>query len=175
MVTQAELDALGIVAPPAKTVSASVRSAPTAQVREVGPAISAAWIMRRRPAAADRPDISRADFTFCLLAMDWGWSVEETADRLMLESGKAHKNGKAYADRTVRNAAAGMERRGGVVGHSPGRALPTRPVNGKEAERPDEHPTEPKPPMEPAGEAQPPAVPAVPPLTSTPTRSTASQ
>jgi hypothetical protein len=36
-----------------------------------------------------RPDISRADFTFCLLAIDWGWSAEEAANRLMQESGKA--------------------------------------------------------------------------------------
>jgi hypothetical protein len=61
----------------------------------------------------DRPDISRADFTFCLLAIDWGWSVEETAARLMLESSKAQENGEAYTLRTARNAAAAVERRGG--------------------------------------------------------------
>lgn len=37
------------------------------------------------------PAISRADFTFCLLAIDWGWSVEVAADRLMQESDKAHR------------------------------------------------------------------------------------
>jgi hypothetical protein len=61
----------------------------------------------------DRPDISRADFTFCLLAIDWGWSVEETAVRLMQESKKAQDNGEAYAVRTARNAAAAFEQRQG--------------------------------------------------------------
>ncbi len=60
-----------------------------------------------------RPDISRADFTFCLLALDWGWGVEETAARLMHESGKARENGEAYALRTAGNAAAAQERRCG--------------------------------------------------------------
>ncbi len=61
-----------------------------------------------------RPDISRADFTFCLLAIDWGWSAEETAARLMQESGTAQETGEAYALRTARNAAAAIERRGAV-------------------------------------------------------------
>ncbi len=60
-----------------------------------------------------RPDISRADFTFCLLVIDWGWGVEETAVRLLLESSKAQENGEAYALRKARNAAAAIERRGG--------------------------------------------------------------
>jgi hypothetical protein len=54
-----------------------------------------------------RPDISRADFTWCLTALDWGFGVEETAERLMQESGKA------YAQRTARNAGAALERRRG--------------------------------------------------------------
>jgi hypothetical protein len=45
-----------------------------------------------------------------LLAIDWGWGVEETADRLMQESGKARENGQAYAQRTTRNAAAAVGR-----------------------------------------------------------------
>jgi hypothetical protein len=49
-----------------------------------------------------RPDRSKADFTFCLLAIAWGWSVEETADRLMQESEKAQENGEEYASRTAR-------------------------------------------------------------------------
>jgi hypothetical protein len=65
------------------------------------------------PLARDgsRPDISRADFTFCLLALDWGWTAEETASRLAQESRKAHENGGAYVMRTVENAAAALERR----------------------------------------------------------------
>lgn len=39
------------------------------------------------------PDISRADFTFRMTAIDWGWSVEATAQRLMEESTTAQENG----------------------------------------------------------------------------------
>ncbi len=52
------------------------------------------------------PDISRADFTWCLIATDWGWSIAETAARLMQESGKARQNGPRYALRTAQRAAA---------------------------------------------------------------------
>ena len=52
------------------------------------------------------PDISRADFTWCMIAIDWGWSIEETADRLMAESSKARQNGPRYALRTAQRAAA---------------------------------------------------------------------
>ena len=33
----------------------------------------------------DKPDISRVDFTWALTALDWGHSVEATADQLMIE------------------------------------------------------------------------------------------
>ena len=35
------------------------------------------------------PDRSRADFVWCMTAITWGWSVDETAERLMEESSKA--------------------------------------------------------------------------------------
>jgi hypothetical protein len=113
VVTRAELDTLGVVAPPERTAPAAI---PVSRQR-----LSAkGWPSYQRcvenapPArGGGRPDISRADFTFCLLALDWGWGVEETAARLMQESGKAQENGEAYALRTVRNAAAAIERRGG--------------------------------------------------------------
>jgi len=31
-------------------------------------------------------DISRADFTWCMIAIDWGWNVEETVVRLLAQS-----------------------------------------------------------------------------------------
>ena len=67
----------------------------------------------------DRPDISKADFTFCMTAIDWGWSVEDTAQRLMQESTKAQENGERYALTTARNAAAAVERRGQPVKSTP--------------------------------------------------------
>ena len=111
-VTRADLEALGIAAPPE-------RSQPQARLlpRRSGPR---AWpsyerCVERAPPARDgnRPDISRADFTFCLLAIDWGWGVEQTAARLMEQSSKAREEGEAYALRTARNAAAAIEQRRG--------------------------------------------------------------
>jgi hypothetical protein len=57
------------------------------------------------------PDVSRADFVFCMTAITWGWSVPQTAERLMEESDKARRNGKTYAELTARNAALAAERR----------------------------------------------------------------
>lgn len=59
--------------------------------------------------AQDRPDISRADFTWCRTAIEWGWSKEDTANRLMELSSKA-KNNWAYAILTATNAGASVER-----------------------------------------------------------------
>lgn len=58
----------------------------------------------------DRPDISRADFTWCRTAIEWGWSVQDTAHRLMELSSKARENGERYAVLTATNAAASVER-----------------------------------------------------------------
>jgi hypothetical protein len=58
--------------------------------------------------AGGRPDISRADFTWCMIAIDWGWSVEETAARLMEQSPKARENGQRYALVTAQHAAAAV-------------------------------------------------------------------
>jgi hypothetical protein len=58
----------------------------------------------------DRPDISRADFTWCRTAIEWGWSVQDTADRLMQLSSKAKENGESYAALTATNAADSVER-----------------------------------------------------------------
>jgi hypothetical protein len=44
-----------------------------------------------------------------MTAITWGWSVAETADRLM-ESTKAQTSGRPY-DLTARNAALAVERR----------------------------------------------------------------
>jgi hypothetical protein len=61
----------------------------------------------------DRPDISRADFSWCLIAIDWGWSIEDTARQLMEQSSKAREpgEGERYALLTAQNAAAAVRRR----------------------------------------------------------------
>ena len=109
-VTRIELEALGIVAPAEKITPTRVNRHQRSEPR--------GWPSYERcvegaPEAREggRPDISRADFTFCLLAIDWGWSIEETATRLMQVSRKAEENGVAYAERTAQRAATAIERR----------------------------------------------------------------
>lgn len=60
---------------------------------------------------SDEPDLSRADFTFCLLAVDWGWSVEQVCQRLLAESPKARERGESYAWLTASRAAAAVRAR----------------------------------------------------------------
>jgi len=113
-VTEAvELERLGLVAAP-ETVEPQ-RRAP-ARSRPSG--INRKWPSYARcvdgaPLNHDEtgPDISKADFVWCMTAIDWGWSVQDTAARLMEESAKAQENGQGYADLTARNAALAVERR----------------------------------------------------------------
>jgi hypothetical protein len=112
MVTAAELDRLGLVAAP-EIVTQPLRSPPP----RVSPG-NRRWPSYARcvdgaPLNSEEtgPDISRADFVFCMTAITWGWTVQETAVRLMEESTKAQAQGKAYADLTARNAALAVERR----------------------------------------------------------------
>jgi hypothetical protein len=112
IVTQAELEALGIVALPEKSDPAA-RFSHRRHAPRGWPSYQRCVENAPLARSEDRPDISRADYTFCLLAIDWGHSVEETAARLMQESGKAQENGEAYALRTAKSAAAAIERRGG--------------------------------------------------------------
>jgi hypothetical protein len=64
-----------------------------------------------RGAPSDRKDISRADFTFALLALDWGHSIEEVAARLYQLSAREKKTPE-YARLTAENAAAAIAARG---------------------------------------------------------------
>lgn len=110
IVARAELEALGLVAAP-EAVERPVRPAGV----RAGKWPSYRYCLQRAPTAhgQDRPDISRADFTWCMTAIDWGWSVEDVAARLAEESEKARENGERYALETARNAAAAVQRRMG--------------------------------------------------------------
>jgi hypothetical protein len=115
VVTQGELESLGLLAAPN----------PIPVVHPVGggrKGRAKAWPSYQRcllnaPLAhnSDRPDVSRADFTFCLLAIDWGWSIEETWPRLLEKSRKARDNGPGYARLTAQRAAAAVHRRPGPL------------------------------------------------------------
>jgi hypothetical protein len=58
-----------------------------------------------------RPDVSRADFTWCMTAISWDHGIEQTAARLMEESTRARENGEAYALLTAQNPAADARNR----------------------------------------------------------------
>lgn len=62
------------------------------------------------------PDTSRADFTWCMTALDWGFDIPETSAKLMEVSTKARENGPRYAELTAQNAAAAVERKGPKAG-----------------------------------------------------------
>jgi hypothetical protein len=111
VVTRGELEAAGLVAAPAP-IPAIRRDRPR---RSWG---AKAWpsyerCLQNAPAAhrSDRPDVSRADFTFCLLAIDWGWGLEETCQRLLENSSKGRSDGERYARLTAERAAAAVARR----------------------------------------------------------------
>lgn len=108
-----ELEELGLVAPPDVHPSTLAgRVSPDHRSRRWP---SYERCLQNAPMAhgTDRPDISRADFTFCLIAIDWGWSIGEVTARLLEQSCKAHENGERYARLTAERAAAAAFRRRG--------------------------------------------------------------
>jgi hypothetical protein len=111
--TQVELERMGLVAAP--DVVAAMRAGDSFPERRGKAWPSYQRCLQNAPPAHDghRPDVSRADFTFCLLAIDWGWSVEETCERLVENSSKARENGERYARLTAQHAAAAVCRRHG--------------------------------------------------------------
>ena len=111
LATKADLEDLGVVAPAEQVTPAQ---ASTSRHRPAGRGWPSYERCLEHPKAQKegRPDRSKADYTFCVLAIDWGWSAEETADRLMQVSSKAQENGEAYAQRTARAAARAVEGRG---------------------------------------------------------------
>ena len=111
LTTVSDLEARELVAAPEK-------SAPIAKPVIVARNDNRKWPSYQRcvegaPENRDKsgPDISRADFTWCMTALTWGWGVEETAIRLMEESSKARENGERYALMTAQNAEAAVQRR----------------------------------------------------------------
>jgi hypothetical protein len=68
--------------------------------------------LERAPAARSHtgPDRSMADFVWCMTAIDWGFGVEATAERLFEENSKARDKGRDYALQTARNAHTEVEK-----------------------------------------------------------------
>ena len=68
--------------------------------------------LERAPAAKNHKgrDRSMADFVWCMTAIDWGFSAEATAERLLQESHKARDKGRDYALQTALNARTEVEK-----------------------------------------------------------------
>lgn len=110
-ITRGALEALGLVAAP-ESVPA-IRAGRGDPYRRPKAWPSYERCLQNAPPThnGDRRDVSRADFTFCLLAIDWGWGPAETCERLLEKSSKARENGKGYAWLTTQRAAAAVDRR----------------------------------------------------------------
>jgi hypothetical protein len=110
-VTQEQLQQMGVVSAPEVPSPSLLRVSPARLTNRKWPSYQRC--LEGAPPNRDKtgPDVSRADFTWCMTAITWGWTVEETADRLMEFSQKARENGDVYAYRTAQNAASAVARR----------------------------------------------------------------
>jgi hypothetical protein len=112
--TPAALESAGIVAAqeeqrPSRQVTSRVSPAGRAS-RKKWPSYDFCIKHAPRTQGEDRPDISRADFTWCRTAIEWGWSREATAGQLMELSTKAKENGERYAIQTAERAGESVDR-----------------------------------------------------------------
>jgi hypothetical protein len=106
-----QLDALGLVAVPEAVPPARLRVSPSHSGNRKWPSYQRCLEGAPPNHGNTGPDISRVDFTWCMTAFTWGWSIEETADKLMQLSAKARENGEIYAHRTAQNASSAVDRR----------------------------------------------------------------
>jgi hypothetical protein len=113
--TPEQLTRLGLVAPVEKPRARPSRVSPTRPGSRKWPSYQRCVENAPPNHGNTGPDISRADFTWCMTAIDWGWSIEEVAERLMTLSSKARENGEKYALLTAENAAAAVQRRRGLM------------------------------------------------------------
>lgn len=110
-----ELEGQGIVAPREEPKTSRPRVSPTYAGPRKWPSYQRCVENAPPNHSNTGPDISRADFAWCMTAIDWGWGVEETAALLMEQSSKARENGEQYALTTAQNAGAAVQRRRGQV------------------------------------------------------------
>jgi RepB DNA-primase from phage plasmid len=110
MTSPAELERMGLVAPPEKFAPLSP-ARPGFRGTEKWPTY--ALCLDKAPPNRDGsgPDRSRADYVWCMIAISWGHGIDDTAAHLLQESRKAREDGKSYALQTARQAAAAVERR----------------------------------------------------------------
>ena len=102
-VTAEQLESMGLVAPPEPMPEPLTPfRASSSKSRPPRTWSSFQHSLERAPPAKNHKgrDRSTADFTWCMAAIDWGFSAEATAVRLMEESEKARINGRDYARQT---------------------------------------------------------------------------
>jgi hypothetical protein len=113
LTTTAELDQLGVIAPPDRfpPLPATHHRPPSVKNR---PWPDYTHSLERAPPNSEGtgPDTSRADIVWCMTAITWGYEITETAARLIQgPRSKAHKRGETYALATARKAALYVEQR----------------------------------------------------------------
>jgi hypothetical protein len=124
IVTKDRLEDLGLVAPAEPEITVPAFTARAGQGNDNGHrrrGSTKVWPDYARSLAGappslqgSGPDRSMADFAWCMTAIDWGWSIEDTAAKLVEVSEKARERvrlkDEGYALITTQNAAAAVER-----------------------------------------------------------------
>ena len=117
-----QLEAMGLVAAPeprSVTVPVSPKTQRSAgqhrdRASKVWPDYARSLAGAPRGREGNGPDRSMADFIWCMTAIDWGWSIEDTATKLPEVSEKARERvqfrDEGYPLITAQNAAAAVER-----------------------------------------------------------------
>ena len=122
VMSKEQLEAIGLVAAPEPrnvtiAMSHKAQSRP-GQYRDraskVWPDYARSLAGAPRGREGNGPDRSMADFIWCMTAIDWGWSIEDTAAKLPEVSEKARERvqfrDEGYPLITAQNAAAAVER-----------------------------------------------------------------
>jgi hypothetical protein len=120
IVTKDQLEELGLVAPAepeiATTPAFTTRAGQDRRSRstKVWPDYARSLAGAPPSLQGGGPDRSMADFAWCMTAIDWGWTIEDTAAKLVEVSEKARERvrlkDEGYALITAQNAAAAVER-----------------------------------------------------------------
>lgn len=101
--TMQQLEQLDVLAPEVKYENVS--GDPVPGFRRTSKWPSYGEVLDRAPRNEEgNPKRTSVDFTWCMIALSWGHSVEATAAKLMEQSGKAQENGEDYALKTSQRA-----------------------------------------------------------------------
>jgi RepB DNA-primase from phage plasmid len=104
VVTTADLEALGVVAPekaaaPAPSPGTFAATSRTSKWPSYQQCLDGAPL-----GSSGQPKRTSADFVWCKIAISWGHNIDETAARLLDVSTKAKENGERYARQTAEHA-----------------------------------------------------------------------